>query len=180
MMQLILRLEVLTIDMPFIAYQAIQDWTFGEESPERPYIEIMVLGIPLRHYCAIIESWRHAVNVSIDEMARRLSFCYVDSFEGFQWLDINLSGLWPRDDTRCSHNTWPVVQDKATGVTAYHGSKRPQHVVYCRRFEKADNPRQGKQGLYHTSDPRYAMHFAKPVHFGGELRWRAMFELQVP
>ena len=161
--------------MPFNnALERMKDWTVSEDG------EPMVLRVPLRRYTDLIEPFRLALNISEAEMRLRTSFCYVPGFDGFQWLEINLGGLFPFVPAVCWHQT--LVEDQVVGMQAFHGSKVPKHVLYSRRFEEAYNLRQGKQGLYHAPTVRNALEYAKPMLVEGEgysMEWRCVFDIQV-
>ncbi len=90
--------------MPFsITQECMTDWTMKEDGA------IMVLRVPLRNYTDLIEEFRLAMNISDEEMKARTGLTYVDGFDGFQWLEINMSGLFPFVSVHCEHQTWAVV-----------------------------------------------------------------------
>ena len=154
--------------------ECMKDWTIGEDG------KIMVLSVELEKYTDIIEQFRLALNISDEEMKARTGFTYLDGFEGFQWLEINMTGLFPFVDSPCGHPG--IVEDKGKGMAAFHGSKMARHVAYSREFQEAYNLRQGKRGLYHAPTLSTALEYAKPEVYEFEnyaMKWRCVFDIQV-
>ena len=156
--------------MPFTTLaECVKDWTIVDG-------EVMVLAVPLKRYTSIIEHFRLALNISEDEMKARTSFCYMPTFNGFHWLEINLSCLFPFVPAKCWHQS--LVDDQEVGMNAFHGSKAPLQVAYSREFHEAYNLRQGKRGLYHAPDVRTALQYATPL-LVEDMEWRCVFDIQV-
>ena len=94
--------------MPFNTMQeCMKDWTIADG-------EVQVLRVPLRYYTDLIEQYRLALNISEEEMKLRTGFCYMPTFEGFQWLEINLGGLFSFVPAVCWHQS--LVENQQVGM----------------------------------------------------------------
>ena len=156
----------------------LQDWRFADNGTV-----VLPGGIPLEEYTTVMAGLQPYVNLEPEAWRLRCSFSYEPGFEMFQWLIVDLAGMFEFTNHAgpCSKGPriFQNVPDPSVGVTCYHGTKFPEHVLYSRCFEPARNVRGSAHGLFHgPALNRTTVQYARPVNYGGTMSWRCVFEIQ--